>query len=77
LKVEAHSLEIGEKIMVIGSTTGVYEDSISEIRLDLKPVKRVGKGDICSLPVSSLLRRGDKLYKVVQADRSVPNLVQK
>jgi putative protease len=77
LKVEAHFLEPGEKIMVIGSTTGVYEDTLTEIHLERKPVKSVRKGDICSLPVTSLLRRGDKLYKVVKADRSVPNLVQK
>ena len=77
LKVETHSLEIGEKIMVIGSTTGVYEDTLSEIRLDLEPVKQVKKGDICSFPTKELLRRGDKLYKVVKADRFIPNLVQR
>ncbi len=77
LKVEAHSLEIGEKTMVIGSTTGVYEDPITEIRLDQKSVQSVKKGDVCSFPVTSLLRRGDKLFKVVKADRSVPNLIQK
>jgi len=76
LKMETHSLEPGDKIRVIGSTTGVYEDTLGEIRLDLEPVKQVKKGDICSFPVKSLLRRGDKLYKVVKADRSVPNLIQ-
>ena len=76
LKMETYSLEPGDKIRVIGSTTGVYEDTLSEIRLDLEPVKRVKKGDICSFTVKSLLRRGDKLYKVVKADRSVPNLSQ-
>jgi len=69
LKLESHSLETGEKIIVIGSTTGVYEDTLTEIRLDLEPVKSVKKGDICSLSVKSILRRGDKLYKVVKADR--------
>ncbi len=76
LKMETHLLEPGDKIRVIGSTTGVYEDTLSEIRLDLEPVERVKKGDICSFPVKALLRRGDKLYKVVKADRSVPNLIQ-
>jgi putative protease len=64
LKVETHSLAIGDRIMVIGSTTGVYEDTLNEIRLDLEPVKSVKKGDICSFPTRQLLRRGDKLYKV-------------
>lgn len=77
LKIETHDLSTGDDIMIIGSTTGVYEDEIREIRLDLDPVPKVRKGDVCSIPVSSLVRRGDKVYKVVPADRSVPNLVQK
>ena len=76
LKVESHFLETGEKIMVIGNTTGVYEDVIRELRLDLEPVTRVQKGDVCSFPVKSMLRRGDKLYKIVKADKTIPNLVQ-
>ncbi len=76
LKVEAQPLQTGDRIMVIGHTTGVYEDTLQELRLDLEPVKRVEKGNVCSFPSKMLLRRGDKLYKVVKADRSVPNLVQ-
>ncbi len=76
LKMESHTLQLEDRIMVIGSTTGVYEDILTEIRLDLKPVKSVKKGDVCSFATKTLLRRGDKLYKVVKADRSVPNLIQ-
>lgn len=77
IKIESHQLSVGENIMIIGPTTGVYEDEIGELRLDLTGVEKVKKGDLCSLPVKSLVRRGDKLYKIVAADRSVPNLVQK
>jgi U32 family peptidase len=76
LKIETHDLSIGEKIKIIGPTTGVYDDMIKEIRLDLETVKKVAKGDVCSVPVKELVRRGDKVYKVVLADRSIPNLVQ-
>lgn len=76
LKMETGQLKVGDKIMVIGSTTGVYEDSLSEIRRELDPVTAVKKGDICSFPAKTLLRRGDKLYKVVKADASIPNLIQ-
>ena len=76
LKVESHGLETGEKIMVIGSTTGVYEDRLGELRLEHEPVKKVQKGDVCSFPAKMLLRRGDKLYKIVKAGRSIPNLIQ-
>jgi len=76
LKIETNVLGPGEEIKIIGPTTGVYEDHVQEVRLDLEPVQRVKKGDICSIPVKSLVRRGDKVYKIVLAGKSVPNLVQ-
>ena len=76
IKIETNSLAIEDQIKIIGSTTGVYEDIISEIRLDMNKVKEAVKGDICSIPVKELVRRGDKLYKIVFADKDIPNLVQ-
>ncbi len=76
IKIETHDLAVDEEIKIIGPTTGVYEDKIKEIRLDLEPVKKVVKGDVCSIPVKELVRRGDKLYKVVVANKAIPNLVQ-
>ncbi len=68
--VESAALEVGADYMVIGATTGVFESSVTEIRVDLKPVQRAGKGDLCSIPVvfrddwkgERKLRRGDRLY---------------
>lgn len=77
IKIETHDLSVNEEIKIIGPTTGVYEDVVREIRLDLDPVQKVVKGDVCSIPVKELVRRGDKLYKIVSAERNVPNLVQR
>lgn len=76
IKMESHDLVIDEEIKIIGPSTGVYENKINEIRLEYDPVKKVVKGDVCSIPVNSLVRRGDKVYKVVPADKTIPNLVQ-
>ncbi len=76
LKIETHNLAVDEEIRIIGPTTGVYEDKVREIRLEYDPVEKAIKGDVCSIPVKELVRRGDKVYKVVPADKSVPNLVQ-
>ena len=65
IRMETHDLNVGDEIMIIGPTTGVYEDTVEEIRVDLKPVQQTVKGEACSLPVKSLVRRGDKVYKVV------------
>jgi putative protease len=68
IKIETHDLNVGEEIKIIGQTTGVYEDNIPEIRVDLKNVDKTIKGDDCSIPVREVVRRGDKVYKVIDAD---------
>lgn len=68
VKIETHDLSVGEEIKIIGPTTGVYEDKIEGIRVDLIETKKTVKGEICSIPVKSLLRRGDKLYKVIEVE---------
>lgn len=72
IKMETQQLEVGNEIRIIGPTTGVYEDVVPEIRVDLKPVKKTEKGDDCSIPVKELVRRGDKVYKMVDTE-SNPN----
>ncbi len=71
VKMETHNLRIGEEIMIIGPTTGVYEDIVSEIRVALKNVHRTIKGEMCSIPVNELVRRGDKVYKAVDSNRKL------
>lgn len=65
LKVETHSLTVNDNILVMGPTTGAYEDTVKELRVDLAPVEKAVKGDNCSVPVSETLRRGDKVYLLV------------
>lgn len=67
IRVEAHSINIGDNILIIGPTTGAYEAPIHEIRVDLKPVSQAVQGENCSFEVSEPLRRGDKVYLVVAA----------
>lgn len=64
LKIETHSLSLGDEILIIGPTTGVVEETIREIRFDLNPVGQVNKGDVCSIPVDTFLRRSDKVYRL-------------
>lgn len=60
--VETGSLSVGNNILIIGPSTGVIEMKIPEIRVDLKPAERAGKGVCCSIPVKEKLRRSDKVY---------------
>lgn len=63
--VEATPLKKGEEYYIIGPTTGVVEGSIEEIRVDEKSSPIATQGEVCSIPVPQLVRRADKLYKVV------------
>ena len=67
MKIEtAEHLRVGEDLMVIGQTTGVYRATVEELRLGdtAQPVAEVGQGDVFSVKTSEPLHRGDKLYRV-------------
>jgi len=63
--MESGNLHIGDEILIVGNTTGVIEMGIDEIRVDLKKVEETVKGNVCSIPVKDLVRRNDKVYKLV------------
>ena len=68
VRLETGELSIGDDIIILGKTTGVYEDTIKEIRVELKPVEKAIKGDMFSIPTHTIIRRGDKLYKITDAE---------
>ncbi len=61
----AEELNVGEEILITGTTTGAIQQSVEEIREDLKPVEKVSQGSLFSIKTNELVRRGDKLYKIV------------
>ncbi len=64
IKIETGELKVGDNIYIMGTTTGVYEDTVEEIRVDLKPTEKTVKGEFCSIATKGVVRRGDKLYLV-------------
>lgn len=65
--IESQSLQVGDDILITGPTTGVVESIVEEIRVDLKNVETSTKGEFCSIPIPTKIRRADKLYKIVEA----------
>jgi len=63
--LEAQNLTVGDEILITGETTGAYEDTVKEIRVQLKPVEKVEKGTYFSMKTNELIRRNDKLFKIV------------
>lgn len=63
--VESAPMEMGDKLLAIGRTTGVEEFTVEDVRVDFQSVQKVEKGVRCSVAVPSgiRLKRGDKIYK--------------
>lgn len=66
--VEAAPLAVGEEIFFMGATTGVAEQTLAELHdTDGKPVPSVAQGTLCAVRTQGTIRRGDQLYKFVDA----------
>ena len=72
IEVESATLHLGDEVMAIGSSSGVTEFRVTDMRVDFKAADEAPKGTVCSVAVgvdnllhaSSVphLRRGDKVY---------------
>jgi putative protease len=68
--VESNEINVGDEILVTGPTTGVMELIVSELQVERKKVETAEKGEHFSIPVPGIIRRSDKLYKLVNASES-------
>lgn len=69
IKLENGDLRKGDTILITGPTTGIIEYTAGEIRVDLKETETALKGESCSIKIYDFLRRSDKVYKWVDAER--------
>ncbi|MCK4854499.1 MAG: U32 family peptidase [Bacteroidales bacterium] len=68
--VESNEINVGDEILVTGPTTGVMELIVSELQVERKQVETAEKGEHFSIPVPGIIRRSDKLYKLVNTSES-------
>ena len=74
ISAETADLHRGDRLMVIGPTTGVVEFDADDIRLEFDPVEVAPKGSRCSVSVDTALcpdgklRRGDKVFLWIEAN---------
>ena len=60
--MEAGELSVGDEVVITGPTTGALIMKVKELRFDLKPVDKVVKGQLFSMPVAEKVRPSDRLY---------------
>lgn len=64
--INSGKISVGERVLIIGPTTGTIDMTISEIRFDDRKSDTAVKGDVISIPVPEKVRRSDKLYVLVE-----------
>lgn len=67
--VEAQSIGEGEELLITGPTTGAIFITAEDMRVDLKTVSEVVKGESFSIRTAEKIRPNDQLYKMVKANR--------
>ncbi len=67
--IQAGNIKVNDEIIITGPTSGVIDCLASEIRKDESDVKLAGKGETVSIKIGEKVRRGDKLYKLVETAR--------
>jgi putative protease len=66
--IEAYDLEVGDKVLIQGPTTGSQEMVVEEMVVDKKEgATKAMKSDVITFKTDFRVRPSDKLYKVVQS----------
>ena len=65
--IEAGEIAVGDKLLIVGPTTGVIYVTATDIHGDNGPVEKAVKGMRVSIPVPEKTRPSDKLYKIVKS----------
>lgn len=64
--IDSHSIKKGDKLYIIGPTTGLIEACADELRAeDGSIIEGAQKGNIITLKINNKIRPSDKLYKIV------------
>ncbi|MCX7985685.1 MAG: U32 family peptidase, partial [Bacteroidales bacterium] len=63
IEIETGTILKGDTLLIIGSTTGVEEIVVNELRVNDQTTGIAYKGDRCTIPCTKLLRRSDKVYR--------------
>ena len=59
-------LELGDSVHIFGHSTD-FEQNVTSMEIEHEKVTSVGPGDEVALKVSEPVRKGDVLYKIIEA----------
>lgn len=62
--IESGNLKTGDKVLIMGETTGVIETEIQQMRVNEVENHLASRGDEITIKIPSLVRRNDKVYLI-------------
>lgn len=62
IALQAHPVKLGDKLMIMGGTTGVVEGEVTSMMIDEKSVESAQHPAIVTIPFSNVVRPNDKVY---------------
>ncbi|MCB9201581.1 MAG: U32 family peptidase [Flavobacteriales bacterium] len=65
-EVEAYDVNVNDRILIQGPTTGSQEIILESMMVDDVEAKTAKKGDVLTFPIDFRVRPSDKLYKIVE-----------
>lgn len=71
--VETGSVKIGDKILIIGETTGVLEIKIEKMKVNDEEKSSAKKSEEITLQIPSMVRKSDRVYLVEEINRQIPS----
>ena len=68
--LQAGDVQIGDKLVIIGNTTGAEIFTVDSIHLDSKAVPKGRKGQLIGIRVPVTVRRNDEVYKLIPLEKN-------
>ncbi len=64
IKIEAHSIKVGDKICIIGNTTGIEYFKIEGLEKNKEKILEGKKGDEVAIKFNQVVRKNDEVYLI-------------
>jgi putative protease len=66
VKIETKGMKLGDKLMIQGPTTGVYEQKLNSMEIKHKKIKQAGKGKTIAVKLNKVARKNDRVYIITK-----------
>jgi len=62
LNLQAHPLKLGDRLVVMGNTTGVVYGDVKEMMMDEEKIEEAKHPNLVTVPISDKVRKNDRVY---------------